>query len=166
VPQLQSGRRGDCELLFEFDAPASETDNCCRVFYINLPICSLALLGLYCFLKFPPPRTSWRTLFAKIDWIGLGILTGSLGAVLFGITSGDVLFPWGSAKIIAPLVVGSLGLVVFVLYEHKIASNPVVPLRIFATQTAASGYYITFVQALILWAIAYYLILYVSHQII
>jgi hypothetical protein len=132
------------------------------VFYINIPICSIALLGLYCFLKLPFHRAGRRALFTNVDWVGLAILTGSLGALLFGITSGNVLSPWGSAKIVAPLVVGSLGLVVFILYEHRLASDPVVPLRIFATRTAASGYYVTFIQALILWTIAYYLILYVS----
>lgn len=81
-------------------------------------------------------------------------------------TGGNVLYPWSSARIVTPLAIGGVGLGLFMLYEHRFALQPILPLRILSNRTAASGYYMTFCHALILWAFAYYMNLYVSSAII
>ncbi|KAH8816680.1 MFS multidrug transporter [Xylogone sp. PMI_703] len=130
------------------------------IFYINLPICTVALLGVYFFIHLPKPQGRLWEQIKGIDWVGVVILSGSLVGVLYGITGGNVLYPWDSPRIIVPLIVGGLGVLLFVYYEHRWATDPIIPLRLFSSRTAASGYYITFIHAVVLWSIAYYLILY------
>lgn len=137
-----------------------------RVFYINIPICSVALVGLYFFVHLPQSQNQLWKKVKDIDWTGIVILSGSLVGILYGITGGNVLYRWDSARIIAPLIIGALGSLLFIFYEGRWASNPIIPLRVFTTRTAASVYYTTFIHGLVLWAIAYYLILYVRWDIL
>lgn len=96
----------------------------------------------------------------RIDGVGAVTLTGSLVSLLYGITAGGVLHPWVSANILVALLVGVVGVIVFLIYEHYGTQQPMIPLRIFRDRTAASGYLTTWAHALVLWAINYYLILY------
>lgn len=89
------------------------------------------------------------------------ILTGSLISVLFGITSGGVLYPWLSARVLTALAIGAAGTTIFFLYEALIAKSPMMPPRIFGNYTALSAFFTSFVLGLTLWAMEYYLILYV-----
>lgn len=90
------------------------------------------------------------------------ILTGSLIALLYGITSGGVLHAWSSGAVIASIVVGLCGTTVFSVYEEFWAKEPMIPLRIFKNPTAGAAYVSAFVLGFVLWAMQYYLILYVS----
>lgn len=102
-----------------------------------------------------------RERLGKVDWIGMVTLTGSLISLLYGVTSGGVLQPWKSASVISTIVLGVLGTAVFVLYEHYFATEPMIPLRIFSNRTAGAAYFSSFVLGFVLWAMQYYLILYV-----
>lgn len=84
----------------------------------------------------------------------------SLAFFLFGVTSGGVLYPWRSANCLAPLIIGILGIISFCLHGIFNATETLFPLRIFSLRTAAAGLFSVWVFVLILWAIAYYVILY------
>ena len=86
-------------------------------------------------------------------------------SLLYGITSGGVLNPWKSAAVIASIVVGICGTAVFLIYEEYWAKEPMIPLRIFKNRTAGAAYVSTFVLGFVLWAMQYYLILYVGSPI-
>lgn len=68
--------------------------------------------------------------------------------------------PWDSARTLAPLVIGIAGLGAFVVVEWKIAREPMIPLRIFHDRTANQAYVGAFIHGLVLWAFAYYLIIF------
>jgi hypothetical protein len=102
-----------------------------------------------------------------MDWIGITLITGSLGSLLYAIFSGGVVFPWYSGHVLAPLIIGIIGLASFALHEAYIAGkyvkpDPLFPLRIFGTLTSKIGYFIVLEHAIIFSAIAYYYPLYVS----
>lgn len=98
----------------------------------------------------------------RVDWIGSILLTTSLISLLFGVTSGGVLHSWNSASVITPIIAGVLGTAGFLFYEGKYAVEPMIPLRIFASRTAGAGFLSSFMLGFVLWAMQYYLILYVS----
>lgn len=50
----------------------------------------------------------------RINYLGNNLLIGSTVAVLFALTYGGTLNPWSSWRTIAPLVIGLLGLGVFI----------------------------------------------------
>jgi hypothetical protein len=98
----------------------------------------------------------------QLDWIGILVSTGSVIGVLYGITSGNVLEPWDSPQILSALIIGAVGIAIFFLYEAKVSSNPMIPVRIFGNRTSNGAYLASFVMGIVLWAMQYYLILYVS----
>jgi hypothetical protein len=117
-------------------------------------------------LRLPRPKSKTAISardFLKLDWIGLSIFTASLVGILYGITGGGVLYAWDSARIICALVFGCAGIVAFLVYEiYTTPELPVIPFRVFSQRTAAYGFFSAWSHGLVLWTMAYYLILYVS----
>jgi hypothetical protein len=69
---------------------------------------------------------------------------------------------WDSGAVISSILIGTLGIVTFVFYEHRWAQQPMIPLHIFASRTAAAGFVQSFSLGFDLWVMQYYLIQYVS----
>lgn len=96
-----------------------------------------AFIGLVltaCFY-FPPPRVnsqgmSRREVLGQIDYVG-GLLSVS-GMLLFmmGMQWGGYQYPWSSAHVLAPLILGVVLLVAFVLWEAYGAKHPMFPKRL------------------------------------
>ncbi|KAI1617581.1 fungal trichothecene efflux pump [Exophiala viscosa] len=87
------------------------------------------------FFYFPPPRPNSRGLTKKevigeIDFVGGGL--SIIGMILFlaGLQWGGYQYPWGSAHVLAPLIIGLLFLfVLFPIWEIKFAKFPMFPSR-------------------------------------
>lgn len=73
-------------------------------------------------------------------------------ALTWGGTSGH---PWISASVLAPLILGALGLVFFVWVE-QFSPNPTVPLALLRHPTSLIGFIEAFLQAIVLITIAYF----------
>ncbi|OTA57893.1 MFS general substrate transporter [Hypoxylon sp. EC38] len=120
------------------------------VFYINLPVGAVAFILLFLFLRVKWDRS--RTAFEKLrqlDYIGNGILIASTVSILIALTWADVLYPWGSWHILAPLLVGVGGMILFVAFEGlPFVAEPVMPLRLFNNRTAVIVYVSTFLNSL------------------
>jgi EmrB/QacA subfamily drug resistance transporter len=133
------------------------------VFWINLPICGIALVMLLVFMKVqkgstgPEPTT---TMLKQVDYIGALLFIPSLFAVLFGLIMGGVTYPWSSWRIIVPLVLGIVGWSVFHLQQHFLAKNPSVPSRLFANRTSVTGFALTFLSSILVQSLTYFLPIY------
>jgi len=152
---------GDCESRHFHGIRATAYPNIARIFWINLPLCVPSIAGIYFFINLESEPLSVQDRLKQVDWTGITILTTSLILLLFGVTSGGVLYPWRSAAVIASIIIGALGTGIFILYEGRYAKDPMIPLRIFANRTSASAYSSSFFLGFVLWAMQYYLILYV-----
>lgn len=126
-----------------------ETLNWRWIFYINIPIGGLGLVGAVVWLREEVVGTSGR-----IDWAGL-ILSGTgVGLVLFGISEGPS-SGWGSPLTIASLTVGALALVLLVLIETRI-DDPALALRLYrdrlfrSTNLASAPVYMAFFSGIFL----------------
>ena len=60
-----------------------------------------------------------RQKLARLDWIGYAFFFPGLVLVSFALTSSSGVYPWKSATIIVPLLVGAVLLISFALYEWK-----------------------------------------------
>ncbi|KAI0174462.1 fungal trichothecene efflux pump [Pestalotiopsis sp. NC0098] len=105
--------------------------------YVGLFCALWAFIGLVltAVFYFPPPRSnsdglSQREVLKRIDYVG-GFASIS-GMILFmaGMQWGGYQYPWSSAHVIAPLVLGAALLVVFVVWEAKFAPYPMFPRRL------------------------------------
>ncbi|CAH0022309.1 unnamed protein product [Clonostachys rhizophaga] len=111
------------------------------IFWMNLPICGLALALLLVFLK-PRSRSTdvpWTTAVKEqVDYVGALLLIPSLFAVLFGLIMGGIQYPWSSWRVI-----------------HFFATHPSVPSRLFANRTSATAFALTFLSSILIQATTY-----------
>lgn len=54
------------------------------------------------------------------------LVIASTTAVVIGVTWGGVQYPWSSARVLVPLILGLVGLAGFFVYEATLAHNPIV----------------------------------------
>jgi len=98
------------------------------VFYLNMPICALAVAIVVwrLHLQTPPVRH-------QIDVIGAVLLSAGVAALIMVTTWGGSEYAWSSAQIITLGVAGVVLLGVFVWWETR-AAEPILPLDLFRSR--------------------------------
>jgi hypothetical protein len=97
----------------------------------------------------------------RIDYIGNAILIGSSVSILIALTWAGPVHPWSDVRILAPLIIGLLGLISFAVYEGSgIPSEPVMPIRLFPGRTSYIVYANTFLNQLLIMWVYFFLPLY------
>ena len=108
------------------------------VFYINLPFGFIAM-GLLA-KALDSARASRRPL---IDYMGLGLFTAGVSALLVGVLEAGRAGTWTGADVLVPLVIAAVALPAFFVVERRVA-EPIVPLRLFGNRVvraaAATGF--------------------------
>ncbi|TCD69560.1 hypothetical protein EIP91_007184 [Steccherinum ochraceum] len=130
------------------------------LFYINLPLCGVAFALVVFFLRVRSPKGSIWMKLKRVDWIGNLIVVAGTTLAVTGLTFAGVRFPWDSAQVLAPLIIGLALIVVFVVYEAKVPDEPTIPWEVLSNQTTISGYVSTFTHGLVSIAVVYYLPVY------
>jgi len=95
------------------------------VFYVNLPVGALAVLIVVTRLHLHTPTVRHR-----IDYLGVGVLSGGVGALILLTTWGGVQYAWSSSTIVALGIGGLFLLSVFVWWERRVV-EPILPLHLF-----------------------------------
>lgn len=105
---------------------------------------------------------SWAHALARVDFLGNAIFIPAMVAIFFGlITGGTPGYPWGSWRIVLPLVVGGLGWISFHVHQaSSICREPSMPPRLFKNRTSCVGFLIIFLGGVVLQAINYFLPVY------
>ncbi|KAJ7487875.1 major facilitator superfamily domain-containing protein [Mycena latifolia] len=109
------------------------------LFYLNLPLAGLAFALVVVFLSLNHPEGSIREKLTLVDWVGNGIVIAGTGLAIIGLTWGGIRYPSSSAEVLAPLTISLSLLVVFVVYEAKVPSQPTIPLDVVGNRTSLSG---------------------------
>lgn len=130
------------------------------IFWINLPFIGLALVLVPLTLILAFKVSSLADKLRRVDWIGSVLFIGSTTSFLIPITWGGVSYAWDSWRVLAPLIIGIVGLAVFVVFEEYVAKEPLIRLDVFKNRTAAASYFETTLHGMILWCILYYMPLY------
>ncbi|KAI0353757.1 iron permease [Trametes cingulata] len=130
------------------------------LFFLNLPLCGASLLLTFLFMRVRKPSTSLREKFAEMDWIGIILLVGSTTSFLIAMTWAGLRFAWSSAHVLAPLIIGAIGIVAFFLIEAFWLKRPTVPSFLFTSRTTLSGYLGTFFHGVVSIALIYYIPIY------
>jgi MFS family permease len=132
------------------------------VFYINLPIGGFSLLIMFLFLH--TEYRDDRSFFSKIkriDFAGNGILMAGTVAILYSLTYAGTIYPWSSWHTLVPLLLGLLGLVLFIALEASgIIPEPVMPVRLLMHRTSIIVLINTFLNSVVYFWYLYYLPVY------
>jgi DHA2 family multidrug resistance protein len=114
------------------------------VFYINLPFGVLAVLGLLFFMPRSHPNFNMR-----FDWIGFSVLSLGIGGLQMMLDRGQNQDWLSSMEIIAELVLGSLGVYLFIV--HMITGKkPFIPPAIFRDRNFTTGLIVMFAAGTVL----------------
>jgi MFS transporter, DHA2 family, multidrug resistance protein len=103
------------------------------VFYINLPIGIIALLGVVAFLPESPRRPG-----EKLDWFGFGTLSLAIGALQVMLDRGEQKDWFGSGEIIIEAIVAVAAFYLFLVHTFT-AEKPFVRPSLFRDRNFAAG---------------------------
>lgn len=132
-------------------------------FFLNLPICGIALPMAFFFLgSLSRPTGDMKTKLKSVDWIGNALFVASTTTTLIGISWAGISYEWADWQTLVPLIVGAAGVVVAIAYEYYFSPNPWLIKRIFASQGAVASYIAALLQGLTLYMGLYYLSFYFS----
>jgi EmrB/QacA subfamily drug resistance transporter len=130
------------------------------IFYLNLPVGALAIIGLLLYLPYNKGDGS-----QKIDWWGAATITGSVSALLLALTFGGQPapkgYPWLSPQISGLLIVAVALAGLFIWIEAKTA-QPIMPLHLFKSTTVKAIAAISFSLGVIMLGALYYIPLFVQ----
>lgn len=127
------------------------------LFWMNVPLCGIALLLIPLTLKVPYKAPQILRELKEVDWVGTVLFIASVTGFLIPISWGSVLYPWKSWRVLVPLFISTCGIVAFVFYEALVAVNSFISPSIFNNRTANITYLSTFLHGVILLTLLYYL---------
>ncbi|KAI4152535.1 MAG: hypothetical protein LQ340_002859 [Diploschistes diacapsis] len=132
------------------------------VFYIQVPIGGIAALVMFFFLRLNHRREStWTKAFTRIDYIGNILFIASIVSILLGLIMGGTVFPWPSFRVIVPIVLGFADWAVFHMHQASgLSKEPIIPSRLFTNRTSAAAFVLSFISAMLLEWIVYFLPIY------
>ena len=103
------------------------------VFYINLPIGIIDLIGIIIFLPDSP-----RDATSKLDWFGFGTLSIAIGSLQIVLDRGEQLDWFGSGEIIIETIIAASAFYLFLVHTYT-AKNPFVRPGMFRDRNFAAG---------------------------
>jgi EmrB/QacA subfamily drug resistance transporter len=108
------------------------------IFYLNIPI---ALVALVAVPRLVGGREAAAPAGGRLDVVGAVLATAGPSGIVYGAISAAA-HPWGSARVLVPLLSGIVLLAVFAAYQAR-ADDPLVPLRFFRDRTRTGGNLVT-----------------------
>jgi MFS family permease len=132
------------------------------VFYLNVPVGGVALVLLFFFLKVNYDKeTNLIRRLERIDWIGNLLFIASMVSILIALSWAGTKYPWSSSHILVPLILGILGLALFLVYEGSpFCIEPTMPLYLFSNRTSLATFILTFLHTIAFIGAIYFLPVY------
>src|SRR5262245_17654234 len=106
------------------------------IFFINVPICAIALVLAWRFL----PDTRERGEH-PLDVVGLALLSPSLAAIVYGLSEAGSHGGFGNAAVLVPLAIGIGLLAGFIVHALRTRIEPIIDPRLFRSRafTGSAG---------------------------
>lgn len=124
-------------------------------FYFMIAINCVSVACWY-FFYHPPTfkmlhkRRLMKDVVLHFDWIGLVLFTGSILIFMMGLQWGGNIYQWSDAHVIGTLVVGAVGVILFVVWEIYLPftnAEPFLPLHLFRNLRYMSVTWLTAIGA-------------------
>ena len=100
------------------------------IFFINVPIGIATSIVALLYLR----EMRNQDALVKLDIMGSLLVTGSLSAIVYGVVHASSA-GWASTTSTSCFFAGAIGVVVFIFWELRVASHPLLPFRIFRSRS-------------------------------
>jgi EmrB/QacA subfamily drug resistance transporter len=127
------------------------------IFFLNLPVAALAVVVTL----FATHESRDETAPPSVDYAGVATITVGLAALVLALVQGNA-WGWGSARIIALLVLAVAGLTAFAIVEARIA-NPMVDFKFFRSRSFAGANVVAFIVSFAMLATFFFFALYLQN---
>jgi MFS family permease len=128
-------------------------------FLIQVPF--IVFAGILSFFTVKVPiKKSETARIRRVDFLGSFALSVTLVLLLLGLNSGGNLVPWTHPLVLTTLPLSLVALFVFVYIEDRVASEPVIPVRLLAQQTVAAACLTNWFITMAVFALLYYVPIY------
>jgi EmrB/QacA subfamily drug resistance transporter len=107
------------------------------IFVMNVPLAAAVVAIMWFQVPFSVPTKATRSL----DWIGAGIITVGLGAIVFGLIESPQ-YGLGSLRVVLSLIIGIALVGAFIVVEDRVI-RPLVPLMLFRSRAFSGANLIT-----------------------
>ncbi|KIP08456.1 hypothetical protein PHLGIDRAFT_34950 [Phlebiopsis gigantea 11061_1 CR5-6] len=126
-------------------------------FWINLPLGGIALVVCFWLLPLKTVKGGIRQKLMRVDYVGSLIAIVFSILLLLGLTWGGVTHPWTSAAVLVPLILSGVMFALFLVWEAKFATLPIMPMRVLKNKTVVGVCICNFLNGGTFFAILYYI---------
>lgn len=127
------------------------------IFYINLPVGVLAVLAALFVVRESRDTTVGR----KVDYLGVGILTVSLTALVLALIEGNS-WGWDSPAVLALIAVSIISLITFVFTENRVTA-PIIEFGLFKSRNFIGSVITAFIISFAMMGVFFFLALYMQN---
>jgi EmrB/QacA subfamily drug resistance transporter len=127
------------------------------IFFLNLPVA----VGAVVVTLIAAHESRDETVARSIDWLGIGSLSTGLTALVLALVEGNS-WGWGSAAVLALLVVAAVGLGAFALLESRVRA-PMVEFSFFRSRNFVGASTVAFIVTFAMLATFFFTALYMQN---
>lgn len=114
------------------------------IFYVNIPICIVALFMAWRGLPTDEPSNSKQ----RLDIIGILLLSPAFALIIYGVSKISSHGGLSSSEVFVPMVIGFLMMMAFVVYSLRRKISPVLDLRLFKSRNFSVSIILLFVSGI------------------
>ena len=131
-------------------------------FLIQLPFIVISATLCWFLIKIPV-KESTKPRLSRVDFLGAGLLVVALVMLLLGMNIGGNQLPWSHPFVISSLLLSFITFLVFLYVEDKVATEPIIPVRLVAgTRTVLSACLTNWFSTMASFIFLYYVPLYLQ----
>ena len=130
-------------------------------FLVQIPFTLISIFLVYLNLEKPKFLGGLQNSRIKsVDFTGAMLLVSTLVLFLLGVNSGGNIVPWTHPLVLVSLPMSVVLLGAFVIIEEKVATNPILPVRLLLDRTVACACLTNWFFIMIVYALYFYAILF------
>lgn len=132
-------------------------------FLIQVPFVVLSTILIWFTVKVPVKETD-RSRIKRVDFLGAFTLIVFLVMLLTGLNAGGNQVPWNHPLVLTSLPLSAVFLVLFIYVEDKIATEPVIPVRLLLNRTVGFACLTNWFSTMAVFGLLYYVPIYFQVQ--
>ncbi|KAJ7082899.1 MFS drug transporter [Mycena belliarum] len=101
------------------------------IFWLTLPLTVASAVAVYLFMPLKTVDGDWKKKLQRVDFVGSLLVLIASTLVVLSLTWSSGSYKWQNPHVVAPLVVGCVITIAFVLWEWRVPAFPIIPMYIF-----------------------------------